>query len=243
MGVLALSKVPVTTTGLWTERGNQVCNAASDNDLQGVLGCGAAHVVWSTCEIDEARSQLQVTSLTRRFTQRPRLYQRQDGLKSIKTLLSPVHQTNSESWFNPSSSKSCSNPSYSKGSSKSCSDPSYSRSCSDPSYSKSCSDPGSSKSCSDPSSYKSCSDPGSSKSCYGSGSSDSGSESSNSGPQVSSACYRKGKRRKDNDSTTGLWYNGEPHDLPGRGGGESSKLFSRVWSHRRSVQTWTVDEC
>ena len=44
---------------------------------------------------------------------------------------------------------------------------------------------------------------------------------------VPSACYRKSKRREDVDLTTGLRNNGEPHRLPGRGGGtsRSSKLL------------------
>ena len=49
--------------------------------------------------------------------------------------------------------------------------------------------------------------------------------SSNSGDPVPSSCYRKGKRREDIDLTKGLWNNGEPHYLPGRRGGTSSKLL------------------
>ena len=41
--------------------------------------------------------------------------------------------------------------------------------------------------------------------------------STNSEYQVPGACSRKGKRRKNFHFTTGLRYNGEPHDLPPAG--------------------------
>jgi hypothetical protein len=57
--------------------------------------------------------------------------------------------------------------------------------------------------------------------------------STNSGYPVPSACPRKGKRRKNYDSSTGLRYNGEPHNLPdgrewGKGGGTWSTFCMRV---------------
>ena len=51
----------------------------------------------------------------------------------------------------------------------------------------------------------------------------------NASDQVPSACYRKGKRRENIDFTTGLRNNGEPHYLPGRRGGTSSKLNFTGW--------------
>ena len=42
-----------------------------------------------------------------------------------------------------------------------------------------------------------------------------GHQSSNSKSPVQSAYYRKGKRRKDFNSTKSLWDNGKPHNLPG----------------------------
>ena len=139
--------------------------------------CGKAHVI---CEIDGlSRLARRLYSTSRCL----RLYQREDGLKSINSSYSSKlhcingHQTNSES------------------------------------------------------------------------ESESWSESSNhSETPVPSACPRKGKRRENNHSTTGLRYNGEPHDLPAgkgwaKGGSTWSTFCMRVWSHCGPVQTWTVDEC
>jgi hypothetical protein len=66
--------------------------------------------------------------------------------------------------------------------------------------------------------------------------------STNSEYPVPSACPRKGKRRKNFHFTTGLRYNGEPHDLPagkgwGGGGGTWSTFRMRVGSQCQPVQT------
>ena len=52
--------------------------------------------------------------------------------------------------------------------------------------------------------------------------------STNSEYPVPSTCYRKGKCRKDIDSTTGLWYNEESHDLPAGKGWAKGGTWSKI---------------
>ena len=41
--------------------------------------------------------------------------------------------------------------------------------------------------------------------------------------------YRKGKRRKDNDSAKGLRNNGEPYYLPGKGRAKRGSTWTKVF--------------